>query len=89
MQIWGVGRGEFVHHIDDDGNEWLWALCEVAGCPNNVCARMNDRFCWPHLVSGGSALVTPRAENLPEEPRKELVTDMHDEGQSPDPCHPR
>lgn len=53
MQVWGKGRGEYVHCEDEDGNEWLWALCEVASCKNHVCHRMNERFCWPHLMSGG------------------------------------
>ena len=51
---WGIGRGEYEHCVDEDGTEWLWALCEVEGCPNQVCARMNDRFCWPHLMTGGA-----------------------------------
>lgn len=53
MEKWGTGRGEYEHYTDDDGHEWLWAMCEVLGCQNNVCVRMNDRFCWPHMMSGG------------------------------------
>jgi hypothetical protein len=53
MRVWGKGRGEYEHYQDEDGNEWLWAFCEVAGCQNKVCHRINDRFCWPHLMTGG------------------------------------
>jgi len=36
---------------DTDGNVWLWSLCHVPGCPNFVCHRKSDRFCWPHMDS--------------------------------------
>ncbi len=65
MQVWGKGRGEYAHCTDEDGNEWLWAYCEVAGCPNNVCVRMNDRFCWPHLMSGGAPVSAKVSETEP------------------------
>lgn len=45
MQVWGVGRGEYTLFADEDGNEWLWALCEIPGCENHACVRMSERFC--------------------------------------------
>lgn len=49
MEVWGKGRGDFELYEDEDGNQWLWAACEVPGCKNRVCHKMTDRFCWPHL----------------------------------------
>lgn len=53
MQKWGIGRGEYEHCSDEDGNEWLWAFCEVPNCQNHVCHKLSARFCWPHLMTGG------------------------------------
>jgi hypothetical protein len=53
MKVWGIGRREYELFEDEDGNQWLWAFCEVPNCPNQVCAKMNDQFCWPHLMTGG------------------------------------
>jgi hypothetical protein len=58
----GIGRGEFDLYEDEHGYRWLWARCEVPDCPNNVCARLNDRFCWPHLMSGRSVDESDKTE---------------------------
>jgi hypothetical protein len=64
LEKWGVGRGEYEHYEDDEGKEWLWAFCEVPSCSNNVCVRINDRFCWPHLMSGGEVVEIIREDEL-------------------------
>ena len=33
---------------DDEGRQFLWAHCIVAGSQNQVCLGRSDRFCWPH-----------------------------------------
>lgn len=65
MQVWGKGRGQYESFHDEDGNDWLWALCEVENCQNYVCHRMNDRFCWPHLMSGGCVALKTQQETEP------------------------
>lgn len=48
---------EWVEVIDDAGNTveaFDWKRCEVAGCPNFICARLSPVFCWPHSGSGPS-----------------------------------
>ena len=52
----------------DRGGEWFeyegdtfwWRRCEVAHCENFICVGRSDKWCWPHLMSGGSQLVTKR-----------------------------
>ena len=66
LESWGVGRGEFELYEEQGRRSWLWALCEVPDCPNNVCVRLNDRFCWPHLMTGGgTALIERSDEEVP------------------------
>ena len=62
LPTWGFGRGEFEHYEDEEGNEWLWAFCEVEGCRNNVCVSVTQRFCWPHLMTGGEVSEVTGAE---------------------------
>lgn len=64
IEVWGIGRSEYEHYQDEDGNEWMWALCEVLDCPNCVCVRANDRFCWPHLMSGGAPGLNGSSEEV-------------------------
>jgi len=32
-----------------DGEEFYWAHCAVPDCPNMVCRRADDKFCFPHM----------------------------------------
>lgn len=49
--------------FEDENGEFWWKDCEVPGCGNQVCLGRSERFCWPHMMSGGStALSTKRRE---------------------------
>ena len=40
--------------FEDEGGEFLWKDCEVPGCCNQVCLGRSERYCWPHMMSGGA-----------------------------------
>jgi len=63
---------------DEDGNQFWWKDCEVAGCKNQICIGRSDRFCWPHWMMGGDPAITPAAtETQQPTPAPEAQPSMH------------
>ena len=49
-----MDRGSELFEDEETGATFLWKRCEVPGCKHMVCVRMSDKWCWPHLMSGGA-----------------------------------
>jgi len=48
METWGIIGPRGADHIVDGDHEWLWAHCHRDRCPNNVCRRLSQIYCYPH-----------------------------------------
>lgn len=57
---------------DEDGNIIKWKRCEVENCENGVCYSLNpdNKFCWPHSMTGGCKGLTTKKGGSRKAPAK-------------------
>lgn len=53
----GPSRRGFEEFEMEDGTQLFWARCEIADCPNGVCAGMSKSLCYPHGIEFGAFTV--------------------------------
>lgn len=47
--VWGDASARGGEFFEYKGFQWFWARCHATDCPNNVCHKLSEKFCWPHL----------------------------------------